>query len=37
MPEGRMPTIERGPDGVTTEYRAVAVEGDGVERRYTGD
>jgi hypothetical protein len=30
-----MPTIERGLDGVTTEYRDVAVEGDGVERLLT--
>jgi hypothetical protein len=33
--EGRMPTIERGQDGVTTEYSDVAVAGDGVERLLT--
>lgn len=30
-----MPTIERGQDGVTTEYSDVAVAGDGVERLLT--
>ena len=30
-----MPTIERGQDGVTTQYSDVAVAGDGVERLLT--
>src|SRR5262245_21263135 len=32
---GRMPTSERGLDGVTTEYSDVALAGDGVERLLT--
>src|SRR5712691_8298056 len=35
MPEGSARTVERGLDGVTTEYHDMAVEGDGVERLLT--
>jgi hypothetical protein len=35
MPEESMPTIERGADGVMTEYGDVAVAGDRVERLLT--
>src|SRR5881409_1820330 len=35
MPEESAHTIERGLDGVTTEYRDVVVAGDGVERLLT--
>jgi hypothetical protein len=35
MPEESAHTVERGLDGVTTEYRDVVVAGDGVERLLT--